>query len=81
MADNESYEFLKLTNLRATKGLRKSELARKAGVSPNTLNSVESRKGNKLETVMKVFNALNDADCYDGTLNSDELIRKKSPVS
>ena len=43
------YEFLRLSNLRANKGLSKSELARLAKVAPNTLAAAEKRVGNKYE--------------------------------
>lgn len=78
MTESDVYVFLKLPKLRADKGLRKSELARLANVAVNTLNTAEKRLGNKLETLMRIFNVLNGSDYYDGALSSDELIVLKS---
>ncbi|MEM6275359.1 MAG: helix-turn-helix transcriptional regulator [Pseudomonadota bacterium] len=77
MPDNDVYVFLKLQKLRADKGLRKSELARLSNVAVNTLNAAEKRVGNKLETLMRIFNVLNSTGYYDGTLSPDELIIPK----
>jgi transcriptional regulator with XRE-family HTH domain len=71
------YEFLQLSKLRADKGLTKVELAKKANVSASTLRDAEKRKAKKRETQMKILNALNASDLYDGALDADEYIKEK----
>jgi transcriptional regulator with XRE-family HTH domain len=73
------YEFLRLSSLRADKGLSKAELARLANVAPNTLSSAEKRVGKKYETLMKIFNVLNSKLYYAGTLIQNDLIKLKKP--
>ena len=61
-SNNETavYEFLKLQKLRADRGISKTELARLSGVAVNTVSSAEKRIGKRYETLMKIFNALNE---------------------
>lgn len=78
MSENTKYEFLKLSRLRTDKGLSKTDLAARASVSVTTVREAEKRKGKKKETHMKIFNALNASDLYDGGLNADDHIKEKS---
>lgn len=77
--ENENkFEFLKLAKLRADKGLNKTDLANRAKVSVTTIREAEKRHGKKKETLMKIFNALNQPDLYNGSLVADDLIVPKS---
>lgn len=79
-AQSEKFEFIKLGKLRADKGLSKSDLSKRAGVAVNTITTAEKRKGNRRETLMKIFNSLNEVDLYNGALNADEFIKRKPYV-
>ncbi len=75
---NNSFEFLKLTKLRADKGISKTKLASEAGVTVNTISAAEKRIGNRYETLMKIFNILNGDRYYAGILNQDDLVIRKA---
>jgi len=76
------YEFLKLTNLRTAKGLNKTQLSQSSDVSITVIRQAEKRVGHRQETLMKIYNALNHPDYYNGTLTPvDKYIRKKSSSS
>lgn len=77
MAKSTKHVFLKLSRLRSDKGLTKTDLANRSGVSVTTIRDAEDRKAKKRETLRKIFNALNEPDLYDGTLVADEHIVEK----
>ncbi len=78
MDGENKFEFRKLPKLRADKGLNKTELASRARVSVTTIREAEKRHGKKQETLMKIFNALNEPDLYNGTLVASDYVVSKS---
>lgn len=63
----------RMRELRESVGLSQSQLARESGVSIRSVSYLERGRIGPIETAYKVFNVLNSAAYYDGSLSFEEV--------